>query len=106
MTAEKKQPGQHSLTEILSQPACWQESFTALDAGQLTEAKKTFPLHPDWLFIGCGTSYYLAQAAAAGWTTLSRSSSQKSQGRAVPASELLLYPELILSGALPVTCGI
>ena len=42
-----------------------------------------------WLFVGCGTSLYLADAAATSWTLLTGEST-----RAVPASEVLLYPAL------------
>jgi glucosamine--fructose-6-phosphate aminotransferase (isomerizing) len=44
----------------------------------------------EWIFVGCGTSYYLAQAAASTFNYL------KLPARAVPASELLLYPALTL----------
>jgi len=44
-----------------------------------------------WVFVGCGTSYYLAQAAAASFTLLTGR-----QATALPASEILLYPELSL----------
>jgi glucosamine--fructose-6-phosphate aminotransferase (isomerizing) len=44
----------------------------------------------EWLFIGCGTSYYLALAAAASFNYLNL------PAHAVPASELLLYPALTL----------
>src|ERR1700694_5963815 len=43
----------------------------------------------DWLFVGCGTSFYLAEAAASAWTTLSGRRS-----RALPASEVLLFADL------------
>src|SRR6202790_5906239 len=43
----------------------------------------------DWLFVGCGTSFYLAEAAASAWTTVSGR-----QSRALPASEVLLFADL------------
>jgi glucosamine--fructose-6-phosphate aminotransferase (isomerizing) len=49
------------------------------------------PRTREWLFVGCGTSYYLAQAAAATFTALSCVPS-----KAVPASEILLFPRLVL----------
>lgn len=54
---------------------------------------------PEWLFVGCGSSYYVAQAAAAAMTALTAKPS-----RAVPASEILLFPELIPApeGCIPV----
>jgi len=44
----------------------------------------------EWIFVGCGTSYYLAQAAASSFNHL------KLPARAVPASDLLMYPGLTL----------
>ena len=44
----------------------------------------------EWIFVGCGTSYYLAQAAASTFNYL------KLPARAVPASDLLMYPALTL----------
>jgi glucosamine--fructose-6-phosphate aminotransferase (isomerizing) len=46
------------------------------------------------VFIGCGSSYYIALAAAASWTALTGL-----RARAAPASEVLLFPGLVLSEA-------
>ena len=94
MTPDPSNPGRHSQTEILSQPQCWKACFQALDEkDQLGKISKHFANQSDWLFIGCGTSYYIALAAAASWTHITGL-----RARAVPASDLLLYPELISSG--------
>jgi len=94
MTPDAATPGRHTRSEILSQPQCWQECLRALDAkGELGRIAKQFPARSDWLFIGCGTSYYIALAAAASWTLITGL-----RARAVPASDLMLYPELILAG--------
>jgi glucosamine--fructose-6-phosphate aminotransferase (isomerizing) len=81
--------------EILSQPGCWEECFKALDKGaQLEEAAKLDAEGAEYVFIGCGSSYYVSQAAAASWGLIT--------GRrawAVPASEVLLYPDLVLNGS-------
>jgi glutamine---fructose-6-phosphate transaminase (isomerizing) len=58
----------------------------------VAEAIKAFGKAPEWLFIGCGSSYYVAMAAAAAMKSLTGRSA-----RAVPASEILLYPELVFS---------
>jgi glucosamine--fructose-6-phosphate aminotransferase (isomerizing) len=90
-----KQPGADTLAEILSQPACWARCLdqlagsTALD-NYCTLLNKSSEV----LFIGCGSSYYLALAAAATWSEVTGMSA-----RALPASELLLYPELALDHA-------
>jgi glucosamine--fructose-6-phosphate aminotransferase (isomerizing) len=44
--------------------------------------------------VGCGTSFYLAEAAALSWTTLTGEFA-----RPIPASELLLFPDLSRAGA-------
>ncbi len=97
MTADPTTPGKHTQAEILSQPQCWKECFRALDEKDaLGEISKQFSGQPDWLFIGCGTSYYIALAAAASWTRITGF-----RARAVPASDLMLYPDLILSRGSP-----
>jgi glucosamine--fructose-6-phosphate aminotransferase (isomerizing) len=79
------------LREIHSQPEVWSRCLDTLDKLDL---KSLFgnkdPLTHEWIFVGCGTSYYLSQAAAATFTALTRS-----PARAVPASEVLLFPKLI-----------
>ena len=68
--------------------------MTALEReGSLADVRKPFRSATEWLFIGCGSSYYLALAAAASWTAITGVSA-----RAIPASELLLFPDLVLSG--------
>jgi glucosamine--fructose-6-phosphate aminotransferase (isomerizing) len=80
----------HTLSEILSQPAVWRTSLEELRSssafGQVLENAAS---RKEWLFVGCGTSFYLAEAAASAWTLLTRETA-----RAVPASEVLLFPEL------------
>ncbi|MFN3742191.1 MAG: SIS domain-containing protein, partial [Anaerolineales bacterium] len=78
----------HTLTEILTQPLAWQSA--------LRQAERILP---DWrsilqdestplVFTGCGSTWYLAEIAAALFRRLT--------GRltfAVPGGELLLYPQ-------------
>jgi glutamine---fructose-6-phosphate transaminase (isomerizing) len=86
--------GAHSLAEILSQPQFWGRCLDALySVGPLTEVRQPFRSANEWLFIGCGSSYYIALAAAASWNSLTGM-----RARALPASELLLFPELVLAG--------
>lgn len=92
---ESTEPGFHSLAEILSQPKCWETCLTELTRSQtVKEVITRFNDAPEWLFIGCGSSYYVALAAAATMKSLTRRTA-----RAIPASEVLLYPELVFSGA-------
>ena len=92
---QTSKPGAHSLSEILSQPECWAECLKDLEAGQrIREIEQRFGKSSEWIFIGCGSSYYIAIAAAANWTATTGI-----RARAFPASELLLFPDLILAGA-------
>jgi len=87
--------GAYSMAEILSQPQCWKECLKELERnGKLAEVAKRFGNTPEWLFVGCGSSYYVALAAAASWSTLTGV-----RARALAASELLLFPELALAGS-------
>ena len=90
-SAELIEPGQHTLAEILSQSQCWTTSLAKFSASpELTAARKLARPDAEWIFVGCGTSYYLAQAAAATFNYL------QLPARAVAASDLLMYPALTL----------
>jgi len=94
-----KVPGDYSRAEILSQPERWNTVLTMLREKRLAEAVRArFGGQGEWIFIGCGSSYYIALSAAATMTLLG-----ERRARAVPASEVLLYPELTLTpGCVPV----
>ena len=90
-SAEITAQGQHTLSEILSQPQCWSACLTHLAvSAELRAAIQLARPGAEWIFVGCGTSYYLAQSAASSFNYL------KLPARAVPASDLLLYPALTL----------
>jgi glucosamine--fructose-6-phosphate aminotransferase (isomerizing) len=90
-SAEITQQGQYTLSEIFSQPQCWDTCLTKLaNSADLRAAAQLARPGAEWIFVGCGTSYYLAQAAAASFNSLGL------PARAVPASDLLLYPALTL----------
>jgi glutamine---fructose-6-phosphate transaminase (isomerizing) len=89
--------GTVTLHEIFSQPDAWRRSLATLDTIHL-EGLIESPRTHEWVFVGCGTSYYLAQAAAASFTGLTGV-----PARAVPASEFLLFASLnvtAIAGAL------
>ena len=87
--------GAYTLAEILSQPRCWADCLKRIASeGVLDEIKSRFANSPEWTFIGCGSSYYIALAAAASWTAITGT-----RARALPASEILLFPELALGSA-------
>src|ERR1700752_645297 len=80
--------------EIVSQPTTWQTVLEELGRSQIVDrviADST--VQEEWLFVGCGTSFYLAEAASFSWTTLTGQPS-----RALPASEVLLYPKSVQTG--------
>jgi glucosamine--fructose-6-phosphate aminotransferase (isomerizing) len=82
-------PGAHTLEEILSQPRIWSETETQLRESQLLEKFATlFSPRSPWLFVGCGSSYYLSRLIAALWTK-----HFYIPATGVPASELLFAPE-------------
>jgi glucosamine--fructose-6-phosphate aminotransferase (isomerizing) len=82
-------PARHTLSEILSQPAAWRETSRQLQRqGVLEQLSKLFFPRSPWLFIACGSSYYLSQVIATLWTTQLQVSCS-----AVPASEFLFAPE-------------
>jgi glucosamine--fructose-6-phosphate aminotransferase (isomerizing) len=90
-SAEITDQGQHTLTEIFSQPASWTTCLAKLaTSAELHAAAQFARPGAQWVFVGCGTSYYLAQAAASTFNQLQLSA------QAVPASDLLMYPALTL----------
>jgi glutamine---fructose-6-phosphate transaminase (isomerizing) len=87
--------GAYSLAEIISQPRCWAECLGRIESDQtVREIARRFGNSPEWVFIGCGSSYYIALAAAASWTAITGT-----RARAIPASELLLFTDLALNSA-------
>jgi len=88
-------PGAHSLAEILSQPQFWARCVEALQRPGSLDLQCQY-LHDanEVMFIGCGSSYYIALAAAASWKMITGRRAQ-----AIAASELLLYPDLVLAGS-------
>jgi glucosamine--fructose-6-phosphate aminotransferase (isomerizing) len=85
----KPRPAEHTLAEIYSQPAIWADTETKLEeAGILERLAGAFSPRSPWLFVGCGSSYYLSQLVATLWTK-----HFYLPATAVPASELLFAPD-------------
>ena len=79
--------------EILSQPDIWRRVLVELSDGATSfeEVRNRTSSRKTWLFVGCGTSYYLAEAAAASRRL------QTGQGAfAIAASEIMLFPDAAL----------
>jgi len=88
-----KPKGTLTEAEILSQPGCWNDSLDALDSTKKLDAlAQQFSAIQEWIFIGCGSSYYVALCAASTMAELTGL-----RARALPASELLLFPQQIPS---------
>lgn len=87
--------GAYTLAEILSQAECWARCLGQLESGEIVgEIERRFGNAPEWIFVGCGSSYYLGLSAAASWTAITGK-----RARTVPASELLFFPDSVLAGA-------
>ena len=81
--------------EILSQGDVWQSVLHELKRSTSVEQiLRSNNRKTSWLFVGCGTSFHLADAAATSWTSLTGE-----PARAVPGSEILLYPALTRSNS-------
>ena len=88
-TEGKPRPAEKTLSEVLSQPHIWQETDAHLAiSGALQHLAEIFSPRSPWLFVGCGSSYYLSRLIAALWTKYFYI-----PATAVPASELLFAPE-------------
>ncbi len=84
----------HTESEILSEPRCWMECLRYLKEDKhAAQVLREGSSGSERMFVGCGSSYYLALAAAASWTALTGL-----PARAAPASEVLLFPNLLLNG--------
>ena len=87
--------GAYTLAEILSQPECWGKCLAQLESAHKIESiRKVFGRAGEWIFVGCGSSYYIALAAAASWSKITGQ-----RAKALPASELMLDPQLALAGS-------
>ncbi|HOT95534.1 MAG TPA: SIS domain-containing protein [bacterium] len=83
----------HTFKEIMRQPEIWREAMADMSRrrhemrGWLDEHQQRV-----WIFTGCGTSYYLSQTGAALFELVTGL-----RTRAVPASEILIYPQLVFN---------
>ena len=71
MADSNPKTGAQTIREILSEPRTWTECLAQLtETGQLRALSEELPKKAEWVFVGCGSSYYLAQVAAATWSIL------------------------------------
>lgn len=80
--------GQHTRTEILSQTDAWAQALDVINASDLPNPDE----YDQFLFTGCGSTYYLSLAAAALYQELTGR-----PAKAVPGGELLLNPDISLT---------
>lgn len=98
MTDSTQRLGTHTISEIFSEPETWKNCLDSLDSsGELRSLREALPSSGEWIFVGCGSSYYLALIAAATWSLLTDETA-----RAVPGSEILLFPKLLPRHCRPV----
>ncbi|MGA7623491.1 MAG: SIS domain-containing protein [Candidatus Acidiferrales bacterium] len=91
----KSAMGGYTIAEIRSEPETWKSCLQSTEVtAELRSFSDRLPRDIEWVFVGCGSSFYLAQAAAASWSILTGEKS-----RAIPASEITLFPQL-----LPLPC--
>ena len=75
----------------MSQGEVWKKVLEELNrSAVVTDILRNSGRRQRYIFLGCGTSYYLAEAAATSWTTLTGHST-----RAIASSEILLFPEML-----------
>ena len=88
----------HADDEIRNQPHSWEETLAATPE-QWRRIAQRLPLEPGAhaLFVGAGTSFYLAQSAAHSFQEVTGYPS-----RAVPASEVFLSTASVVPGSVPV----
>lgn len=88
---ENRHAASHTWNEMLSQANVWQPIIAEISGSALIETILAESLGKrEWIFIGCGTSFYLAECAATSWTLLTGQ-----PARAIPGSEVLLFPRLL-----------
>ena len=78
--------GKHTKSEILSQPAIWDQVLTSWSPSTLEH----FPLSKHYdqtLFIGCGSTYFLSR-----WAARMHEIHTGLVSRAAPSSDLLIHP--------------
>jgi glucosamine--fructose-6-phosphate aminotransferase (isomerizing) len=81
----------HTWKEILSEGTVWQQVLEELSASTVIDSiLAQGHKRREWIFVGCGTSYYLAESAAYSWTLLTGQ-----PARALPGSEVLLFSKIV-----------
>jgi glucosamine--fructose-6-phosphate aminotransferase (isomerizing) len=89
--AYERATASHTWKEITSQDKAWAQVLADMATSDVVaEIVRDLGPRRTWVFLGCGTSFYLAEAAATSWTLLTGR-----PAKAVASSEILLFPELL-----------
>jgi glucosamine--fructose-6-phosphate aminotransferase (isomerizing) len=84
--------GHQTRQEIFSQPETWVETARRFEQdGTIARTLQNFTKEGPWLFVACGSSYYLSRTIVAQWAQLFQR-----RCTAVPASELLFAPQEVM----------
>lgn len=81
-----------TLNEILTQTIAWSEAIDVISGNSNKIKGLELKSYQQVLFIGCGSTYYLSLSAASLFQSLTGV-----VARALPSSELLLFPESVFS---------
>ncbi len=97
----EKALGNYTYSEICSQGVIWKKTLDGLTV-QIPKLADWFKKdHDEVLFIGCGSTYYLSLAAAKTWINF-----KNEPARALPSSEMWLYPESVFTKKKPLLVAI
>ena len=92
----------NTLNDILTQTKAWAEAVEVLESASAKIKRLKFSSYDQILFIGCGSTYYLALSAAA-----MMQSATGIISRGMPSSELLLSPASVFAkGKQTLLCAI
>lgn len=87
------QPKNFTYQEIIRQQSGWEKALAQLEMNRPSILGALAPFRDRvWVFCGCGSSYYLAQTAGAAFEMITGI-----RTRVVPASEILMLPELVFN---------
>lgn len=93
----KPHDGYHTYQEIMQHPQAWRAAIAEVNA-QRSDLLQLW--QPDGIgeviFAGCGSTYYLARTAA-----LVCQGMTGKPGRALPSSDMVLFPDIALAGEIP-----
>jgi len=88
--------GMFTYKEILSQGQIWGKTIPTIIESLSANCDWKKREYDDYLFIGCGSTYYLSLAAASMWSTIT-----KKTAYAFPSSEVWLYPKMCITTKNP-----